>query len=507
MAYLEEHHESLGFSELIDDEFRLFEDPSKDDALHAVHRAHNFDKRPAHVDPQTGAIKATEYPSLPQMQTDTAAYLTAQQEAGAVLPAISPNTFAALFSMPNLPSPPQTPAQFFHHSAAAIKSNPLQGTPNPVAPSMVAPASIQPSIVPAIVPTGVAAAVSLDSAVSAFPPPPPPAAFSPAPMTFSPVPPTAFSPHAGFHASIHPVPSPHPVFHPQSPLPVMYAPGAGHMPPPLPPQSPDVMAHSPLVATHPSQSPHVPTHSPLVHPQSPHISPYLHSPHTTPYAYSPYPYYYPYPPFYHHMCSCPHSHSDHSKDSACKKRRRSSLSVFAETKGADDRATSRSQSPSDESISEGEELEDGKGKEDEGEIYKCTFKGCKKVFTRPYNLKSHMKIHSGEKQFQCTFCPSKFTRGHDLKRHIRLHTNERPFACPHCDERFSRSDAVRRHIQIENCGPERKEKLALQKQSSSPETQTKPVDQESSDRAESTTSDAVDLPQSIPAVVATVETA
>ncbi|KAI8814963.1 hypothetical protein BJ742DRAFT_196156 [Cladochytrium replicatum] len=89
--------------------------------------------------------------------------------------------------------------------------------------------------------------------------------------------------------------------------------------------------------------------------------------------------------------------------------------------------------------------------------YKCTFDGCTKVFTRNYNLKSHMKIHTGAKLHCCDYCPSKFTRGHDLRRHARLHTNERPFGCPRCSASFSRSDALRRHL--DSCTNEEGESL------------------------------------------------
>ncbi|TPX38081.1 hypothetical protein SmJEL517_g00310 [Synchytrium microbalum] len=81
--------------------------------------------------------------------------------------------------------------------------------------------------------------------------------------------------------------------------------------------------------------------------------------------------------------------------------------------------------------------------------FKCAFKGCEKVFTRQYNLRSHMKLHTGELLFNCQYCSSKFVRGHDVRRHERLHTNERPFVCPRCGKGFSRSDALKRHIKVE----------------------------------------------------------
>jgi len=85
------------------------------------------------------------------------------------------------------------------------------------------------------------------------------------------------------------------------------------------------------------------------------------------------------------------------------------------------------------------------------EFYPCTFIGCGKVFNKPYNLKSHIKIHSSERPYKCQYCKACFARGHDLNRHTRLHTGVKTFECQKCKKRFSRSDALSRHIKVEAC--------------------------------------------------------
>ncbi|KAK3808811.1 MAG: hypothetical protein JOS17DRAFT_710019 [Linnemannia elongata] len=77
--------------------------------------------------------------------------------------------------------------------------------------------------------------------------------------------------------------------------------------------------------------------------------------------------------------------------------------------------------------------------------FPCAEPDCGKVFTRAYNLTSHMKTHSSERPFPCGACHLAFARRHDLERHTRLHTGEKPYNCSICGAGFMRNDALLRH--------------------------------------------------------------
>ena len=79
-------------------------------------------------------------------------------------------------------------------------------------------------------------------------------------------------------------------------------------------------------------------------------------------------------------------------------------------------------------------------------LFSCS--KCDKNFTRVEVLKTHERIHTGEKPFTCSKCDKKFTQAGDLKRHERIPTGEKPFTCSKCDKKFSESGSLKKHEKI-----------------------------------------------------------
>lgn len=81
-------------------------------------------------------------------------------------------------------------------------------------------------------------------------------------------------------------------------------------------------------------------------------------------------------------------------------------------------------------------------------ILHCNYPDCLKEFNNQWSLKRHMKVHTGEKIFQCSTCKKKFVQKCSLTRHEQTHSDETPFLCthPNCGIRFKLKEYLLTHL-------------------------------------------------------------
>lgn len=89
-----------------------------------------------------------------------------------------------------------------------------------------------------------------------------------------------------------------------------------------------------------------------------------------------------------------------------------------------------------------------RGGDNKKKVHVCHIPGCNKMYGKTSHLRAHLRWHSGERPFICSwlFCNKRFTRSDELQRHKRTHTGEKRFHCPECQKRFMRSDHLSKHV-------------------------------------------------------------
>lgn len=91
--------------------------------------------------------------------------------------------------------------------------------------------------------------------------------------------------------------------------------------------------------------------------------------------------------------------------------------------------------------------ENSSGRQDSSIKKKYGCPRCNVTCSNQGQLRDHMRVHTGERPFRCTFqnCTRSFARNEELTRHKRIHSGQRPYSCQVCGKAFSRKDHLNKH--------------------------------------------------------------
>lgn len=83
------------------------------------------------------------------------------------------------------------------------------------------------------------------------------------------------------------------------------------------------------------------------------------------------------------------------------------------------------------------------------ERYECCF--CRLISSNFHCHRKHMRVHTGEKNFYCSYCKKGFTEKSDLISHARIHGNKNSFQYTICKKRSRKTAFTKRKSKRRYC--------------------------------------------------------
>ena len=77
---------------------------------------------------------------------------------------------------------------------------------------------------------------------------------------------------------------------------------------------------------------------------------------------------------------------------------------------------------------------------------KCS--NCNYASSHAGHLRTHMKIHTGEKTNKCNQCDYASSNVSNLRRHLKTHSGEKTNKCNQCDYASTAASHLMRHLKI-----------------------------------------------------------